>query len=67
MPKMSGEELARNLIAIRPDIPVIMCTGYSETMNKEKALQSGIRAFVMKPLGVKELAEALQRARIPSE
>ena len=46
---------------MRPDIPIILCTGYSETISKEKAESMGIDGFVMKPLSKNELAEAVRR------
>ena len=49
MPKMTGEVLARELLRIRPDIPIILCTGYSPSMTPEKAQSLGIRAFLWKP------------------
>jgi CheY-like chemotaxis protein len=60
MPKMTGEKFARKLIQIRPDIPVILCTGFSEQINEKKAKQVGIRAFMMKPLTINQLAETLR-------
>lgn len=60
MPKMMGDELAAEMIKIRPDIPIILCTGFSGRISEEQALEKGIRAFVMKPLEVKEMAEAVR-------
>ena len=60
MPNMTGDELARELIGIRSDIPIILCTGYSERITEEKAKAIGIRKFVMKPLVVTEIAEAIR-------
>jgi CheY-like chemotaxis protein len=50
MPVMSGDRLARELIAIRPGLPVILCTGFSERMTRESAEAMGIRGFLMKPI-----------------
>jgi CheY-like chemotaxis protein len=61
MPRLSGGELAREILRIRPDLPVILCTGFSESINEEEALAMGIRAFVMKPFSVKEIAETIRR------
>ncbi len=47
MPQMTGEELARELLAIRANLPIILCTGYSEKITPEKALQIGIRDFLL--------------------
>ena len=56
MPYMTGAELARKIMHIRQDIPVILCSGFSEQMNEAKAEKMGIRAFVMKPVIRSELA-----------
>jgi PAS domain S-box-containing protein len=56
MPNMTGEELAQRLLAIRPDLPIILCTGYSEKITPEKARRMGIRDFLMKPLTIEQLA-----------
>jgi len=61
MPNMTGATLAQKLKEIRPDIPLILCTGYSETISQEKAESMGIHGFVMKPLSKDELAEAVRR------
>jgi PAS domain S-box-containing protein len=61
MPQMTGAVLAQKLKEIRPDIPVILCTGYSETISKEKAESMGIDGFVMKPLSRNELGEVVRR------
>ena len=61
MPKMTGDELARELMAIRPDIPIILCTGFSEHITEEKAKAIGIRKFVMKPFIMREMAEAIRQ------
>lgn len=60
MPNMTGDNLATALMGIRPDIPVIICTGFSEQMDKQKASALGIRAFVMKPFMVKDIAETIR-------
>jgi PAS domain S-box-containing protein len=61
MPEMTGEVLARELRRIRPDIPIILCTGFSHVMNAEKAHALGIDAFLMKPLVTQELAQVIRR------
>lgn len=62
MPEMTGLALANKLIAIRKDVPIVLCTGYSETVSPEKAQKAGIREFVMKPVTKRELALTIQRA-----
>jgi len=57
MPNMSGAELAVGLLEIRPDIPIILCTGYSKKISKEEAKRLGIRKYLQKPLDRKQLAK----------
>jgi CheY-like chemotaxis protein len=59
MPHLTGTQLAEKLLALRPDIPIILCTGYSELVDKEKAKRMGIRAFLMKPLVLRDLAVSI--------
>jgi CheY-like chemotaxis protein len=66
MPNMTGDVLAAQLIQIRPEIPLVLCTGYSKSISEKKALEIGIRAFVMKPLVVKELANIVHGILNPS-
>ena len=65
MPRLTGGELAREMLRTRPGLPVILCTGYSETLDEAQALAMGIRAFIMKPFSVKEIAESIRRALAP--
>ncbi len=60
MPNMTGRELATGIISIRPDIPVILCTGFSDQINADMARQIGVREFVMKPIIMKEMAETIR-------
>ena len=60
MPKMTGERLAQELISIRPEIPIILCTGFSEQINEQEAKVIGIKAFLMKPLTLSRLAETVR-------
>ncbi len=60
MPEMTGEHLARALRRIRPDIPIILCTGFSHVMDATKALRQGIDAFCMKPIDAQELLEKIE-------
>ncbi len=61
MPNMTGDRLAQELFAIRPDIPVIICTGFSEKINKPKAKAAGINGFLMKPVIMSKMAEVVRR------
>jgi signal transduction histidine kinase/ActR/RegA family two-component response regulator len=60
MPHMSGDELAQKLLDIKPDIPVILCTGFNEDITEEKALSMGIQKFVMKPVIKNDLATSIR-------
>jgi len=62
MPKMTGDELAKKLMKIRPDIPIIVCTGFSERINEDKAKALGIRKLVLKPVVQREMANAVRKA-----
>ena len=61
MPFMTGEDLGRELMRMRPDIPVILCTGYSDLISSEKAAAMGFRGYIMKPFTVREGAELVRR------
>ncbi len=61
MPNMTGDELAKKLMAIRPDIPVILCTGFSTRITEEKSKNMGIRAFILKPLIRKDIAGTIRK------
>jgi two-component system, cell cycle sensor histidine kinase and response regulator CckA len=60
MPHMTGAELAKKLMVIRPEIPVILCTGFSDKIDEQKAKEIGISSFVMKPIVMGELAKTIR-------
>ncbi|MFA7348781.1 MAG: response regulator [Desulfurivibrionaceae bacterium] len=60
MPHLSGLELAKAFLAIRPDLPIILSTGYSSQASEEDAAQAGIRRFIMKPVNIAQLAAAIR-------
>ncbi len=60
MPGIPGDMLARRLMEIRGDIPVILCTGYSERISEEKVRQMGVSAFVQKPFEMRDLARTIR-------
>jgi DNA-binding NtrC family response regulator len=62
MPNLTGDKLAQELLRIRPGIPIILCTGFSEHITEAKAKAMGILELAMKPLVMKELAKAIRRA-----
>ena len=61
MPNMTGDVLAREVLKIKPDIPIIMATGFSELMTAEKARRAGINDFLMKPLVIRDLAKTIRK------
>ena len=60
MPDMTGAELSRKVLEIRPDMPIILCTGFSDKVFPEQALAAGVKRFVYKPLVVREMAENIR-------
>ncbi|WP_300464964.1 PAS domain S-box protein [Desulfobacula sp.] len=61
MPNMSGDRLGHELIRIRPDIPILLCTGFSEKMSEEKVESMGIKGFLLKPIVMKDLAGKIRK------
>ncbi len=62
MPGMTGDLLAQEVLKIRPDLPIILCTGYSQRIDERRARERGIRALVMKPILIQEIDAAVRRA-----
>jgi PAS domain S-box-containing protein len=62
MPFMTGNQLVKALRDIRPEVPIIMCTGYSEQISSEKAQMLGIQALLRKPLSYNNLTESVRKA-----
>ncbi len=62
MPQLTGVGLAKKLLEIRPDIPVILCSGFGDRANEERARSLGVRAFLHKPVGMQDLANELRAA-----
>jgi CheY-like chemotaxis protein/anti-sigma regulatory factor (Ser/Thr protein kinase) len=60
MPRMTGDQLAKRMMDIKPEIPVILCTGFNEAISEEKALAMGINKFVMKPIVKDDLAHTIR-------
>lgn len=60
MPGMTGVELARRMLAIRPQLPIILCTGFSNLVNEEQARLHGIKGFIMKPITKQEIGALLK-------
>ena len=62
MPGLRGEQLAGELVAIRPDIPIVLCTGYSELINETQARAMGISQFILKPYTVANFVGIIRKA-----
>jgi CheY-like chemotaxis protein len=60
MPNMTGVELSRALLQVREDLPIILCTGFSELIDEEKAKQEGIKEFILKPIIMKDMARTVR-------
>ncbi|MBF0304008.1 MAG: response regulator, partial [Desulfamplus sp.] len=67
MPSMSGDKFALELIKIRPDIPILLCTGFSTIMSEEKALSMGIKGFLMKPVTISDLDKKIRDVLKPNK
>jgi len=61
MPGMTGSELARRMLEIRPNLPIILCTGYSSAVSEEEAKEMGITGFALKPLTKKEIGNLIRK------
>jgi CheY-like chemotaxis protein len=61
MPHMTGEELAAKLLVIRPDIPIIMCTGFNANITEKTANELGIRSLIMKPIIMRDIAKTIRK------
>jgi PAS domain S-box-containing protein len=61
MPGMIGTEMAKKMMTIRPDIPIILCTGYSATINRERVLEMGIKEYVQKPIVMSRLVNNVKK------
>ncbi len=62
MPGIPGTELSRKMLEIRPDVPIILNTGYSPVASKDEAKKIGIKHFVMKPLTILDLSYAINES-----
>jgi PAS domain S-box-containing protein len=61
MPGMTGTELARSMLRLRPDLPIILCTGYSSTISQDRIISYGIKGFALKPLAKREIAFLIRK------
>ena len=60
MPDMSGLELAQEIMKIKPEMPIILCSGYSSVVTEEEALAQGIKKYVTKPVNIGTLAQIVR-------
>lgn len=60
MPNMTGDELAKEILSSAPEMPVILCTGFSDNINEEKSKSLGIRCFILKPIIMNKLAKKIR-------
>jgi len=61
MPNMTGEQLARELISVRPGIPIILCTGFSDENDGNRARAMGVKGFLKKPVATADIAEMVRK------
>ena len=61
MPHMTGDQLAAEILKIKPGIPILLCTGYSEKISEEQAREIGICTFVMKPMDKADFAASVRK------
>ena len=61
LPGLTGKEMAKTMLHIRPDVPVVLCTGYSDTVSKDEAKEIGIREFLLKPISIREMPKIVRR------
>ena len=61
MPKMAGDQMAEAMLSIRPDIPIILTTGYSHKLDEKKVTAMGIRSLVIKPVSRQTVATEVRR------
>jgi nitrogen-specific signal transduction histidine kinase/ActR/RegA family two-component response regulator len=61
MPGMTGVDLARRILQLRPGMPIILCTGYSSLISEDTAKAAGIKGFAFKPLAKKDIGELIRK------
>ncbi len=61
MPKMTGDTLAQEILSIRPDMPIILCSGFNKNIDADKARALGIRRYIEKPLNMSDFVAAVRR------
>jgi DNA-binding NtrC family response regulator len=61
MPRLTGEALVGEIRRLRPQMPIILCTGFSHTITAAQATTLGLNAFVMKPLAIRDFSVLIRR------
>jgi PAS domain S-box-containing protein len=61
MPELTGDKLAQQILDVRPDMPIIICTGHSENITEDQAREMGFKSFIMKPYLVHDLAKIVRQ------
>ncbi|MFT5698561.1 MAG: CheY-like chemotaxis protein [Desulforhopalus sp.] len=64
MPIMSGDRLAREILAIRPDLPVLLASGYNKTITEESVMKEGVKGLMQKPLSEKTLLNTIRQVLV---
>ncbi len=62
MPHLTGTRLSEEMLAVRPGLPILICSGYSEQVDEEKIAAFGIKGFIQKPFTVSEISQAIRKA-----
>ena len=60
MPIITGLDITKEVPGLKPGMPIVMCTGFTDILNREAAAKIGIKAYLMKPLGYNELATSVR-------
>ena len=61
MPGLTGMELAKKILQIQPDTPIILCTGYSKEITDEKLREIGIQSVLMKPISIGDVSRVIRK------
>ncbi|MCP4719809.1 MAG: PAS domain S-box protein [Desulfobacteraceae bacterium] len=61
MPDMTGDQLSKEILSLKPDIPIVICTGFSERINREQAKTIGVKGFLMKPVIKSDMAQMVRK------
>jgi DNA-binding NtrC family response regulator len=60
MPKMTGDKMAQEFLKVRPDLPIVLCTGFSKKISPEKAAAIGVKEVMTKPVAVEKMAHVVR-------